>query len=225
MLKQISIENFQSIRGPLEIEFGKLTFLYGPNSIGKSAVFDALDVLARFVSGDPSVVELIEEGTRPPPSIDLGSNEKVDYLEYRNRRLSLSARLYVDAVSLAESPVGTESLLQLPGLQTTLNDGAAIAINVQFRRDDFSHPRDFSLSVNDKEVVHYRHESTDYDPYYRHTDSFANAEVSPCSSVVGEWTLAPEFFDFTGTSDDLLLSDGVTLPPFPYGLRLEHRQF
>jgi len=209
MLKQISIENFQSIRGPLEIEFGKLTFLYGPNSIGKSAVFDALDVLARFVSGDPSVVELIEEGTRPPPSIDLGSNEKVDYLEYRNRRLSLSARLYVDAVSLAESPVGTESLLQLPGLQTTLNDGAAIAVNVQFRRDDFSHPRDFSLSVNDKEVVHYRHESTDYDPYYRHTDSFANAEVSPCSSVVGEWTLAPEFFDFTGTSDDLLLSDGA----------------
>jgi hypothetical protein len=41
-ITKIYLENFQAISGPVEIEFGDLTFLYGPNSVGKSAVFDAI---------------------------------------------------------------------------------------------------------------------------------------------------------------------------------------
>ncbi len=41
-ITKIYLENFQAISGPVEIEFGDLTFLYGPNSAGKSAIFDAI---------------------------------------------------------------------------------------------------------------------------------------------------------------------------------------
>jgi AAA15 family ATPase/GTPase len=41
-LKGIFLENFQSIKAPTYIELAPITLLYGPNSSGKSAVFDAI---------------------------------------------------------------------------------------------------------------------------------------------------------------------------------------
>ena len=41
-LKGIFLENFQSIKSPTYIELAPITLLYGPNSSGKSAVFDAI---------------------------------------------------------------------------------------------------------------------------------------------------------------------------------------
>ena len=41
-LRGIYMENFQSIKQPTYIEMNGLTFLYGPNSAGKSAIIDAL---------------------------------------------------------------------------------------------------------------------------------------------------------------------------------------
>jgi hypothetical protein len=45
-LKRIHLENFQSIVGPVTIDIAPLTLLYGGNSVGKSAVADALELLA-----------------------------------------------------------------------------------------------------------------------------------------------------------------------------------
>lgn len=42
MLQSIVIENFQSLRDPVEVPLAPITLLYGPNSAGKSAVLDAL---------------------------------------------------------------------------------------------------------------------------------------------------------------------------------------
>lgn len=45
-LTGIYLENFQSLRSkPLFLKFDKLTLLYGPNSAGKSAIIDALNLL------------------------------------------------------------------------------------------------------------------------------------------------------------------------------------
>ena len=44
-LLALEIEGFQSIRDPIRIEFAPITLLYGPNSAGKSAIFDALKLL------------------------------------------------------------------------------------------------------------------------------------------------------------------------------------
>lgn len=50
-IRKLSIANFQSIDEPITIEFGKITFLVGPNSVGKSAIFDALDLINHIVTG------------------------------------------------------------------------------------------------------------------------------------------------------------------------------
>ena len=42
MLNAIIIENFQSLRDPVELPLAPITLLYGPNSAGKSAVVDAI---------------------------------------------------------------------------------------------------------------------------------------------------------------------------------------
>ncbi len=44
-ISAIELENFQSIKNSIRIEFAPLTLLFGPNSAGKSAVFDALDLI------------------------------------------------------------------------------------------------------------------------------------------------------------------------------------
>jgi AAA15 family ATPase/GTPase len=46
----IYLENFQTLRNePVFLNFDKLCLLYGPNSSGKSAVIDALDLLKKTV--------------------------------------------------------------------------------------------------------------------------------------------------------------------------------
>lgn len=43
LLHKITLKNFQSIKNEVEIEFAPITLLVGPNSAGKSAIFDALE--------------------------------------------------------------------------------------------------------------------------------------------------------------------------------------
>ncbi len=45
-ISAIELENFQSIEQRTRIEFKPITMLFGPNSAGKSAVFDALELLS-----------------------------------------------------------------------------------------------------------------------------------------------------------------------------------
>ena len=54
-LKGIFLENFQSIKSPTYIELAPITLLYGPNSSGKSAVFDAI----KWIRG------VLEESNKP----------------------------------------------------------------------------------------------------------------------------------------------------------------
>lgn len=46
----IYLKNFQAIKAPAFIKLNKLTFLFGPNSAGKSTVIDALDMLNQISS-------------------------------------------------------------------------------------------------------------------------------------------------------------------------------
>lgn len=52
-LVSLGLQNFQSIAEYQEIRFGRLTFLYGPNSSGKSAFLDAMSVGRDLWSADP----------------------------------------------------------------------------------------------------------------------------------------------------------------------------
>jgi hypothetical protein len=46
----VYLKNFQAIKDPAFIKLNKLTFLFGPNSAGKSSVIDALDMLKQIAS-------------------------------------------------------------------------------------------------------------------------------------------------------------------------------
>ena len=49
-LTGIYLRNFQSIAGPVFLKLDKLCLLYGPNSAGKSAILDALDIIKKIVT-------------------------------------------------------------------------------------------------------------------------------------------------------------------------------
>lgn len=44
-LESMELENFQSFTDPVKINFSPITLFYGPNSAGKSAVFDAIELM------------------------------------------------------------------------------------------------------------------------------------------------------------------------------------
>jgi len=56
-IELIKLENFQSLRDPTEIPIKPLTFLYGPNSAGKSAIFDSLVFLESIINGSYSEID------------------------------------------------------------------------------------------------------------------------------------------------------------------------
>lgn len=49
----IFLENFQAITNPVFIKLNKITLLYGPNSAGKSAIFDALYLIKETITNEP----------------------------------------------------------------------------------------------------------------------------------------------------------------------------
>jgi len=57
LIEKIVLENFQSIRERVEIPVKPLTFLFGPNSAGKSSIFDSIEFVNAFFQNDRSIVE------------------------------------------------------------------------------------------------------------------------------------------------------------------------
>lgn len=51
-IEELRLKNFQSIREETSIRFGKINFLYGPNSAGKSSMHDALSLIKSVLNGD-----------------------------------------------------------------------------------------------------------------------------------------------------------------------------
>ena len=59
----ITLEGFQVFDKPTHIPFGKLTFLFGPNSAGKSSIQDAFSIFQQVIYGKNTKVEI--EKIRP----------------------------------------------------------------------------------------------------------------------------------------------------------------
>lgn len=49
-LTGVYLKNFQAIREPVFLNLEKMTFFYGPNSVGKSSILDALNLIKTIVS-------------------------------------------------------------------------------------------------------------------------------------------------------------------------------
>jgi hypothetical protein len=82
-LRQLRLANFKAISGPVDIEFGRRTFLYGLNPAVKSAVLDALDLLVALGRGDlqdAQPVSQLQHADSDGQGIRLGATVYIDGL-------------------------------------------------------------------------------------------------------------------------------------------------
>lgn len=52
MLNKLSVRGFKSLEDVRDLEFGRLTVIFGPNAVGKSNLLDALQVYSRLATSD-----------------------------------------------------------------------------------------------------------------------------------------------------------------------------
>jgi hypothetical protein len=98
----IYLENFQSIRRPTFINCQGLTFLYGPNSAGKSAVIDVLRLL-RLVTDPNNRWLMYKKLEKEKPESKSEAVNTVIGLDY------LQGKLYSDDLGASESWVKRQS--------------------------------------------------------------------------------------------------------------------
>ena len=161
MLRKLVIENYKSIRTPIEIEFRPLTFLYGPNSIGKSTVLDAIDLVNALINKDPNLPELVAAGRRDIYKEIADECTDIGIDEFITLRLSAS----VDSAMLNQDGLALNDLPGGPALYTKFIEGAEIGLTVVF--DGPRHPTELLLEIDGEEVLSYTHKRTYYDPYFR----------------------------------------------------------
>ena len=71
-INKISLENFQTIREKIEIPIRPLTFLFGPNSSGKSSILDALKLFkAVFKDGDIAIGDYFRRWAHRPKQTEI----------------------------------------------------------------------------------------------------------------------------------------------------------
>lgn len=65
MLKKLTLENFRNITEEIEVNFSKITLLFGMNNVGKSSVVSALDILKNIDSklDVPLITDLADYGS------------------------------------------------------------------------------------------------------------------------------------------------------------------
>lgn len=78
-INKISLENFQTIRERVEIPIKPLTFLFGPNSSGKSSILDAIKLFkAVFKDGDSDVEDYFRRWAHLPKQTEISGKSRVE---------------------------------------------------------------------------------------------------------------------------------------------------
>ena len=84
----LTLGGFQVFDQPTTIPLGKLTFLFGPNSAGKSAIEDGLKIVLDTLRDDMSFDDLISDdirrhwrvsGGKPAPVLTMGITAIINY--------------------------------------------------------------------------------------------------------------------------------------------------
>lgn len=145
-LTNIRLQNFQSIREKIDLQIRPLTFLYGPNSAGKSAVYDALCVVdsclhkPQALYGEQTFTSLIYQWGHPyvrladPQPIALISArfEKSSWACPEDIKSGLS--FSVDAINQKLSDAKHievrihSSIMSIPTIEILIDDNEAIRI-------------------------------------------------------------------------------------------------
>lgn len=127
-LLAIEIENFQCIKERTRIEFSPLTFFFGPNSAGKSAVIDAMDFLKVFLSSKDN-------------------SKEIEKLIKKWKRYNSEGPLFI-SVEIDTSTFGKWSLDDIDALPKGIREGSHNAFNTAYG----------SKNIRDAEEETFKHE-------------------------------------------------------------------
>ena len=121
IVDHITIENFQCIAAPVRLALGPLTFLYGPNSSGKSAIADAMTLLHEVIFEPPgSVLSLARRWSRRASGDGAGYLPIRLTIEARDNWIGDEFEEYFSELDPIEVSRRTRELQGLPAIEYTI---------------------------------------------------------------------------------------------------------
>lgn len=154
VVEEISLENFQSIFERTTFPIKPITFLFGPNSAGKSAIFDLLKFLDAFFHKNGNefircVNEYWHHGSTATtkPEMTVGIKFKLRDEPYNSTKISIDPR--AGAYSL---PV---EFAKIPSfLNWAKENGGRIEVFLKIQRPPFSHVKvSLKVSLNGHTII------------------------------------------------------------------------
>lgn len=136
-LKRLVLKNFKSVASAIEIDFVPLTFLIGPNSSGKSSIFDALLILRLFGESPGQAIANLNRWLR----------KRGDgfYDPYFLCETQLSPRIL--------SFTGTRVLAEHPWFYHLIENGANLGVALELWGQRLQSIKRISITINDETVL------------------------------------------------------------------------
>ncbi|MBI6685083.1 DUF3696 domain-containing protein [Pseudomonas viridiflava] len=99
LIKSISIRNFKGFSEEVRIELRPITFLFGPNSIGKSSILHALQYAREILEhGNANADRTLQGGN----AVDLGGFLNLVHGRDSQRRVEIEIEMQLDSTSIPE---------------------------------------------------------------------------------------------------------------------------
>ena len=123
MINKITIQNFKSIKDRVEIDIKPITLLFGPNSVGKSTVVQALHYLKEVIQYDNPDPNQTAVGGK---SIDFGGFRNIVHREngdsndhYKTKNIIIGVEIeesdYIDPETFDQDFLGIDDLIKNAG--------------------------------------------------------------------------------------------------------------
>ncbi len=176
-IEQLRIRNFKSIRREAVIDFAKLTFLYGPNSAGKSSVIDAITVLTEALAKISYDFEALDRLTN-------------DEAKAQNEGIRLGVTFYIEGKDLAH--FGNAQFKNLDNTLKKLAEGSRIEIDIElFARARPDPVKELMITVDGDQVIGYKRERTSLGPFLKPiAKASSEALLMPIiTNLIGEWRI------------------------------------
>lgn len=158
-LKTLRLGGFQVFSETAEIPVAPITLLYGPNSAGKSAVHDALDLLRRFWTSLPADAEADtwEFGSAATRRVALAKDwRRLDDRRFEEQPLVVDLELLVPRHKLIEPRIAAQfTMLELLNSGMNTSDHDVVEAKLQFSPSIDATRTLISISVNGNSMLEY----------------------------------------------------------------------
>ena len=111
MIRRIQIKNYKSLKN-IEVNLGQLAVIFGPNAVGKSNLFDALNLLARLVTKKNLKEAFDGHRGLPIEAIHYDTGSIKDLLDIKTHTLSFSVDVELSDAVISDVEARIKELRQ-----------------------------------------------------------------------------------------------------------------